>query len=68
MNTLQNQYFLKSAKSGTGIVRLDLEFLLFFEKNIMHFCDMVLYQCLCESSIAQIHASKQSASRITPKM
>jgi hypothetical protein len=68
MTTLQNQGCVKSAKCGTGMVRLDLEFLMFFEKNIMHCYDMVLYQCLCESSIVQIDSSKQSAYRITPKM
>ena len=51
MNTLQNQDCLKSAKGGTGMVRLDFEFLMSFKKNITYCCNMVLYKCLRESSI-----------------
>ncbi len=33
MNSLQNQDFVKSAKGGTGRVRPDFEFLVFFTRT-----------------------------------
>ncbi len=68
MTTLQNQDFVKSAKSGTGMVRLDLEMIMFLPRTS---CIVETGRCinaLIKSSIAKIHASKQSAPGITPKM
>ena len=55
MTSLQNHYFSKSAKGGTGRVRLDLEMILFLLKTSSIVETGRCINALIKSSIVQIH-------------